>query len=255
MLCSLVTCDHVSSHAALTHGPSWRTLRLWALIHKLPGDTVCMALQLCSMLKASCFVSSGCSTISTRLDCVLASANVPSSAQKATLPAAADTLCVSGFQRGDFVPRVPSASSQDSREGRTQSQVTHGSRSQAEADDVQRSSSTTVSRRAGQFGGEVGQENNVGRQSSVGSGQSSSRAGQGTEEAGQGSAAGQGSEEAGQSSNSTSSSSKHIGQSSSGIGRYSSRAQQSPPLHLRESIQGLLNPKQDITQASQLSPS
>ena len=146
------------------------------------------------------------------------------------------------------MPRVQSASSQSSRDGQSQGQVIQSSSTSADADLVRESSSPAMSQRAAQFGGGAGQESCVGGHSSVGSGQSSSRAGQ---RAGQ---AGQGLVEAGQSSNSTSCSSHPAGQFSGGIGRYGNRAEQpAPPLHLRESIQGLLNPKQQSMQASCLS--
>lgn len=146
------------------------------------------------------------------------------------------------------MPRVPSVSSQSSRDDQSQGQVRQSSSSSADADLVRESSSPAISQRAGQLGGEVEQESCVDGRSSVGSGQSSSRAGQ---RAGQ---AGQGLVEAGQSSNSTSCSSNPAGQSNSGIGRYGNRTERpAPPLHLRESIQGLLNPKQQSLQASCLS--
>ena len=113
-----------------------------------------------------------------------------------------------------------------------------GSSSSSDADMAQRSGATAASRRARQFGGEVGQGSSVEEQSSVGSGQFSSKTGQRAEGAVQ-------------SSNSASCSGSHAGQSGSGIGRYNSRPQQSAPaLHLRESIQGLLSSKQDSLQAS-----
>lgn len=146
------------------------------------------------------------------------------------------------------MPRVLSVSSQSSRDDQSQGQLMQSSSTSVDADVALQTSSPAICHRARQFSDEVGQESSVGGHSSVGSGQSSSRAGHMAGQAGQGLA------EAGQSSNSTSCSSNPAGQSSSGIGRYGNRAEQAaPPLHLRESMQGLLNPKQQSIQASCLS--
>ena len=109
------------------------------------------------------------------------------------------------------------------------------SSSSSDADTAGRFTSSAASQRAEQFAGEGGQGSVVEGQSSLGSGQFSSKQGQRAEEAGQYS----------------NRASNHAGQSGSGMGRYESKPEQ-PPLHLRESIQGLLNPKEDSVQASRL---
>lgn len=161
-------------------------------------------------------------------------------------------LCDAGMQRGNFVPRGPSGSRQDSRRG-----ASHGSSSRADA--VPGPDRTAASQRAGQYGREVGQGSTARGLPAISAGQFSSRAGQVVvqteeerEEAGQGVGAGLGRQGTGQSSNRTSSSSNHAEQFSGGIGRYSRADQSGAALPLRDSIQGLLKPKQDAMQASQL---
>ena len=135
------------------------------------------------------------------------------------------------------MPRA-SGSSQSSRDSQLQGQMMQGSSSSSsDADTAGRFTSSAASQRAEQFAGEGGQGSVVEGQSSLGSGQFSSKQGQRAEEAGQYS----------------NRASKHAGQSGSGIGRYESRPEQpAPPLHLRDSIQGLLNPKEDSMQARRL---
>lgn len=144
------------------------------------------------------------------------------------------------------MPRGPSGSSQDSRRG--------GSSSRADAEDMPWPYRATASQRAGQFGGEVGQGRSARGLPAISSEQSSSGAGrsaeQGSEEAGQGAGAGLDSQGTGHSSNGTSHSGSHAEQSNGGIGRYSRADHSAPPLPLRDSIQGLLKPKQGGMQVS-----
>ena len=185
---------------------------------------------------------------------------------------AADRIFAFCFQRGEFVPRQLSASSQDSVTGDLQARMPYSRENLAVSDG-----------RAGQVGSRLKHDSAARGQVSLSSGQSNSHAGHSVDEAGQagrnleessnraghvgrqagqgsqeaeevsnraghvGRQAGQGSEEAEQLSSCTST---HTDQSSHGTGRSSSRAGQSlAPLQLRESIQGLLNPQIGASQA------
>ena len=128
-------------------------------------------------------------------------------------------VCVCVMQRGDFVPRDPSSSAQHERSS-SQEQPSHG---------------------AGHFSSQPGHSNRA-------AGLSIRAETTGYSSAAASSSVGQGSAQQ-PSRNSASSSSDHTEQSSTGVGRYSSRAGQSPSaLHLRESISGLLNPKDSVVQ-------
>ena len=171
----------------------------------------------------------------------------------ACLPVCADSMYAVCFQRGEFVPRQLSASSQDSVAGDRQARLPYSRGHLAKSNP-----------RAGQIGSRLMKDGAGRGHTSLISGHSN-KAGHFVREAGQGSneaevsraregqngrQAGQGSEEAGQFSSCTSS---HTEQSSNGIEYCNNRARQSPaPLHLRESIQGLLNPQPGASQASSM---
>lgn len=215
------------------------------------------------MLKAPCCLQSGClaiSAVDTELtcshacECMQMQMHVCEHSIFVPVLLLLILLCIAKLQRGDFVPRVSSGSSQSSRDNQSQGKMMQGSSSSSDADTARHSSSTAASQRAGRFGGEVGQSSDVEGQSSIGSEQISRKTGQRAEEAGQASnSASCSSKHIGQSGSGIGQSGSSIGQSGSGIGRYGSRPEQSAPqLHLRESIQGLLNPKQHSVQASRL---
>ena len=125
------------------------------------------------------------------------------------------------LQRGDFVVRRPASASKEDHSSRAE---------QGFGGAGQFSSRTGQSDCAGQISSRTGR--------SDGAGQLSSRSGPS-------SSAGQGSVQQ-PFSHGTSRSSHQSELSSSGIGRFSSRpGQSSPALHLRESISGLLNPREE----------